>query len=177
MEDINPTNIHRVTDFFALWRSGMPTSLSGKNPYGEAPVKTGEWRNTPVDDTVRPFIKLQRSFNQQLSRWSGDFCGQSNYVLREKMKLSAELLLHCSPDAISLELTEEGSIFYTVRKNHFSLYLDHYLAGEIEGKDESIVSVFRNNDKILDFAGTMDETIVQLNKVLGPESILFPTFA
>ena|GEM_PF-4493779 len=177
MDDITPINIRRVIDLFAHWRGEMPTSLSGKNPYGEIPAKTGEWRNTPVDDTVRPFIKLERSFNQQMLRLGGDFSGQSSYVLHEKMKMSAELLLHCSPDAISLELTDEGSIFYTVRKNHFSLYLDHYLAGEIEGKDEAIVSVFRNNDKILDFAGTLDETLIQLNKVLAPESIVFPAFA
>jgi hypothetical protein len=176
-DDITPLTIGRLTDAFMAFGAGTSTSLSGENAYVDLLKKFGESRATPVDDTTRQFIKLERTFNAQLAESETWFPGQTNYALREKMQLSAELLLHCLPDAISLQLTDEGSIFYTVRKHAFSLYLDHYLIGEFDGRDEAIVSVYKNDEKLLDFAGSLDEVVLQLNKVLAPESIVFPSFA
>ena len=78
---------------------------------------------------------------------------------------------------ISLEVTNEGSIFYTWKKNDISLYLDHYLVDEYDGKDEAIISIYKNNDKLVDFAGSLDEAIIRINNALGSESIVFPAFA
>jgi hypothetical protein len=175
--DITPLTVGRLTDAFMAFGAGTPTSLSGENAYAELLKKFGESRATPIDDTTRQFIKLERTFNAQLAESEACFPGQTDYVLREKMKLSSELLLHCLPDAISLQLTDEGSIFYTVRKHAFSLYLDHYLVDEFDGRDEAIVSIYKNDEKLLDFAGSLEEIVMRLNKVLAPESIVFPSFA
>ena len=107
-DDITPLTIGRLTDAFMAFGAGTSTSLSGENAYVDLLKKFGESRATPVDDTTRQFIKLERTFNAQLAESETWFPGQTNYALREKMQLSAELLLHCLPDAISLQLTDEG---------------------------------------------------------------------
>ena len=81
------------------------------------------------------------------------------------MKLSAELLLYCVPDSISLQLTSEGSIYYTVRKNDISIYLDYFLVDEFDGKDEGIVSIFKKDEKLPDFSGALDEAVLHLSEV------------
>jgi hypothetical protein len=155
----------------------VPTTLSKKNTYTALLTKPGEWRHTPVDDTTRRYIKLEQSFLHQFEQQASNFAGQTKYVLQEKMKISSELLLHCFPDAISLQLTDEGSLFYTVRKNDIHIYLQHYLFDEFDGTDEAIVSVFRGDEKLLDYGGTLAETIAQLSAVLAKESIVLPELA
>ncbi|HEY4288114.1 MAG TPA: hypothetical protein VGN00_13505 [Puia sp.] len=145
--------------------------------FADQKAKESGWSHTPIEEINRRFIKLDRSFISQLSQENNVFSGHPEYILREKMKISAELLLSCEPDVISLEVTNEGSIFYTWRKNDISIYLDHYLIEEHDGKDEAIVSIYKNNDKVADFAGSLDEVIVQINNSLVSESIDFPAFA
>jgi len=93
------------------------------------------------------------------------------------MKLSAEVLLQCFPDRISLEITNEGSIFYTVRKNDITIYFQHFLVDEFDGADEAIVSVFKGENPLLNYGGSLSDTINQLNVVLLPQSIVLPEFA
>jgi hypothetical protein len=78
----------------------------------------------------------------------------------------------------SLEVTNEGSIFYTVLKNDIAIYLQHFLIDEFDGTDEAIVSVFRDDDEnILNFGGTLVEAISHLNTILPLKSVLIPEFA
>lgn len=162
-------NLYKAADPFESTNLSYARSSRGTK---ERPVS-----HTPVDDMNRLFIKLDRKFRGQLAKEREAFSGCSDYLLNEKMRISAELLLSGVPDAISLELTNEGSIFYTWRKNDISIYLDHYLIDEYDGKDEMIVSIYKNNDKLADFAGSMDEAIVHINNTLASESIVFPVFA
>ena len=87
------------------------------------------------------------------------------------MKLLSELLLHSNPDKISLQLTNEGSIFYTVYKNDIHLYFEHYLMEDFDGKDESIVSVYKGDEKILDYGGSVAETLEELSGILSSEFV------
>jgi hypothetical protein len=177
-DDLSSVNLLGLAGLFSILVSkGVPTSLSMKNASSYLPTEPGELRHTPVDDTTRQFIKLEQSFLQQLDQQNFNFQDQRQYVLQEKMKISSELLLHCFPDAISLQLTEDKSIFYTIRKNNIHIYLQHYLIDEFDGTDEAIVSVYSGNDKLLDYGGTLAEAIAQLSIALAPESIALPELA
>src|SRR5580658_6370606 len=59
---------------------------------------------TPVDEVNRRSIKLDRLFKRQLADKLDLFGGCPEYLLHERMRLSAELLLSCLPDVISLEI-------------------------------------------------------------------------
>jgi hypothetical protein len=144
--------------------------------YSEAVAGAPNLKNTPLDDS-KSFIKLEQSFLNQLEDMQDVFSNQSKYQLQEKMKFSADALLSCVPDKISLELTYEGSIFYTVLKNDFKIYFQHFLVDEFDETEEAIVSVFKEDSNILNFAGALDETIEQLGKYLNKYSIQLHQFA
>jgi hypothetical protein len=139
--------------------------------------RSGDRGYTPVSEITRRFIKLDKSFRRQLSEQQHLFVDCSEYLLHERMKISSELLLSCVPDAISLEITDDKSIFYTWKKNDITIYLDHYLIDEFDGKDEAIVSIYKGDNKIADLAGSLDEVILCVNKALVSESIGFMAFA
>ena len=134
-------------------------------------------KSTPIDDTTKNFIKLEQSFLHQLDKFEATFEGQPRYLLQEKMKVSSEFLLCCSPDVISLQLTEEGSIFYTVKKNGIHIYFQHYLIDEFDDADEAIVSVYNGEEKLLDYGGTLIETVTELNTILASKRIFLPELA
>jgi hypothetical protein len=131
---------------------------------------------TPLD-TTKQFIKLEQSFKQQLSNNHQFFEGQKDYVLIEKMKISADALLACQPDKISLQVTDEGSIYYTILKNDVALYFEHYLIDEFDGNDEAIATVYKGEKVLFNYGGTLAETIAQLGIALSKFAIELPVFA
>ena len=157
------------------WKSTPIDSM--RNANGALLSMKSEWESTPIDDSTPRFIRLEESFRSQFEHSGADFSDLTEYIALERMKISAELLLACGPDAISLELTHEGSVFYTLRKNDIFVYLDHYLVDEYDGNDQATVSVYKNNEKLLDFGGSLEETFGELNMALALEGIAFPAFA
>ena len=48
-----------------------------------------------------------------------------------------------NPSAISLELTHEQSVFYTIKKADYTLYFQHFLNDTEEDEDEAILTIFK----------------------------------
>jgi len=162
----------------------ISSSVGSVNPPIAWEQNTGESGNSYAEETPqnsfntnRQFIKLQQSFDLQLEQFENLFQDQNKYALKEKMKYSAEAILNCSPDRISLQITDEGSIFYTFLKNGSTIYFQHYLIDEYDGSDEAIISIFRGEENTINFAGSLSETFTELNKVLFPESLSISEFA
>jgi hypothetical protein len=136
-----------------------------------------QYSNTTPLDTTKQFIKLEQSFKQQLENHPEFFEGQKHYLLIEKMKISADALLTCQPDKISLQVTDEGSIYYTILKNDITIYFQHYLIDEFDGNDEAIVTIYKGEKNLLNYGGSLPETIGQLGIVLSEFAIDLPVFA
>jgi len=164
----------------------MPNELLGNvtlsylSSYIDWSQNSGELVNRATDDPLvshnpfksnRQFIKLEQSFNKQLVNSSEIFGDQKEFSLREKMKNSAEALLDCLPDKISLRLTDEGSIFYTVIKGDLKVYLQHFLIDEFDESDEAILSIFQGDDNLLNYAGELSEVIVQFSTFFSSKNI------
>lgn len=141
---------------------------------------TGEMGNKFVEDSGtfqnsfnsnRQFIKLEQSFDQQLVNLQEVFGGQTEYILHEKMKLSADAIINCDPDKVSLQLTHEGSIFYIVLKGTITIYFQHFLIDEYDDADEAIISVFEEDHNLINYAGSLRDACNELNKILSPESL------
>lgn len=109
----------------------------------------------------RQFIKLEQSFSEQLKKHEATFAGQNTYLLKEKMKMSADALIGCSPDKISLELTWDGSLFYKLIKNNITVHFEHFLVDEFDGSDEAIVTIYEDYKEVKNYGGTLAETIKQ----------------
>ncbi|MEO5995265.1 MAG: hypothetical protein ABIN89_01115 [Chitinophagaceae bacterium] len=136
-------------------------------------------RSDPTQDykNTRQFIKLDQAFREQLKEYSEAFKGKTNFALKELMNLSSDILLKTLPDKISLQLTEEGCIFYTLLKNNITIFFSHYLTADIHDIDESIISIYKGESNLLNYAGELWETIHAANKVLHSFNIAIPEFA
>lgn len=122
----------------------------------------------------KQFIKLERSFLSQLEKHAAIFKDQNKYALQEKMKLSADALLNCSPDKVSLEITWEGSIFYKIIRNDISIHFEHFLIDEFNSTDEAITTIYKGNQQVLDYGGTLADAISEVSKFFTSNKIAVP---
>jgi len=175
LKSISVQDLGMLWPLLLVWEH-TPISSSA---YAQTFPVAGEVQSTNVDNSTRQFIKLEKSFLQQAEKDAENFPdARSRFLAQEKMRISTDLLLNCTPEVITLQLTNEGAAFYTIRKKNIDIYLEHSLIDHFDGQDEAIVSVYKdNNTKILDFAGSLAETITQLNQALAPESIALPELA
>ncbi len=119
----------------------------------------------------KQFIKLYQSFSEQLEMNADVFFGENNYTLQEKMKISSDAILKIFPDKVSLEVTDGGSIFYKIIKGDTSIFFEHFLIAEDDGPDEAIITVYQNDENILNFGGSLTEVINETNKFFLPHNI------
>jgi hypothetical protein len=157
-----------------VWTSYLMTVLAKQMQYLGSIVPP--IYSTPIDSN-KQFIRLEQSFLDQLKKYGHFFEGHSEYLLQEKMKLSADILLNCNPDKISLQVTDEGSIFYTLIKDDITIYFQHYIVDEFDGSDEAIVTVYKGPQLLFNHAGSLTETISVLSTKLGSHAIVLPVFA
>lgn len=120
----------------------------------------------------RQFIKLQQSFDHQLKLKEELFRDYPIDILTEKFKYSAELILNFIPDKITLQLTDDLSIFYTIMKGDFTVYFEHYITEDYGSSDEVIVSIFQNDLNIINFAGSLSDSLEELNKAVLPNTLI-----
>lgn len=150
------------------------------NSFIDWSTNSGETSNRITDDplmfhnpfkSTRQYIKLEQSFLKQLDENSGVLNSQSQYSLKEKMKLSAEAILDCIPDKISLQLTDVGSIFYIAIKDNLKIYFEHFLVDDFNDNDEAIITIFMDDEKVFNHPGELAEVIDAFSKFMGSKNI------
>lgn len=103
-----------------------------------------------IDQTIRPntksfvkhFQKFVKEYNQNKDRLK-EFSAES---VRIKFSSSLSYFLKFKPDAFSIEISEDGTLFYTIKKNNFSFYIDQYIVDEENGDEEFILTSFDKNN-------------------------------
>jgi len=149
-------------------------------------TSSGETANRITDDPLishnpfkrtRQYIKLEQSFLKQLDENHEVFKNQNRYLFKEKMKLSAEVILDSIPDKISLQLIDEGSIFYIAIKDNLKIYLEHFLIDDYNENDEAIITIFMGDEKVFNYAGEFAEVINEFNKFMASKNITIRQFA
>ncbi len=159
--------IHTATSslsrFLVAWNQN--TGMMQHAGAGNFLVATNSFKNN------KQFIKLYQSFSEQLEINADVFFGENNYTLQEKMKISSDAILKIFPDKVSLEITDEGSIFYKIIKQDTTVFFEHFLIDEDDDTDQAIITVYQNDENILNFGGSLTEVINETNKFFLPHNI------
>jgi hypothetical protein len=168
-------SIHRGTLFLDGTVSNLQSRIAWAHNSGML-VKSVSDKCIPVTpfNNNRQFIKLNQSFLKELEVHKELFAEQSDYVLQEKMKISADALLNFAPDKISLEITAGKAIFYKVIKDSFRLFVEHLLINELDDAEETIVAIYDNDNNVLNYGGTLPEVIEAIGEVFAPHFIAAP---
>src|SRR4030095_9608028 len=70
-------------------------------------------------------------------------------------------LLILEPDKIGIELTNDDSIYFTLFKNEYIFFIEHYFNAEADD-DDFFITQYQNQKKIKSFGGKIKSGINQL---------------
>ncbi len=114
----------------------------------------------------KQFVQFEGVFKSQFENLSHLYGGLDFNLAKQKFAESISSLLELCPDAISMELTHERSIFYTIKKDDYTFFLQHFFEHQDEDEDEAIVTIFRGVNKLPSFAGTLGDTILEISSYI-----------
>ena len=186
MVDINidldkPSNLkqaivwHSANGFVTIASTGPEIYCLGEmaNPFLNSGVFVcnsafNKKKETSVNNSDRDYIKFEKQFEKQFELISEYFENISYEKIKSNFSLSLSELLRFKPNNFSLEMTIEKSVYYTLIKNDYLIFIHHYLDIQDAEDDEVIVTGFKNNDKLPSFAGNLAEAIRSLSNILYP---------
>jgi hypothetical protein len=128
-----------------------------------------QYEGTVIDNSKsdKEFIKFKKAFKAQYKTLAEYFSDVNFIAADEKLSLSLNSILSTNPDVISMELTHEQSAFFTIKKSDYTFFIQHFL-NEIDEDDvEAILTVFKGNEKLPSYAGSLSKTISELNSVFS----------
>jgi hypothetical protein len=140
------------------------------NQFGSKSPYEGTLSDISNSNSDKKFINLKKAFKTQFETLSEYFADVNFNVANEKLSLSLGGLLASNPDVISMELTHEQSAFFTIKKSDYTFFIQHFLNDIDEDDDEAILTVFKGNEKLPSYAGSLSQTISELFSVLEPVS-------
>jgi len=159
-----------VTGFLAYRYENDPNAFfhSEPNNYVIPLDRTGPKKI--ANNLDKQYVTFENSFKEQFETLIQHF-GSIDYN-DAKLRFSASLsvLLNLNPELITMELTSEGSVFYTLRKQEFTFFLQYFLYDTEDDQDEALLSVYKGQKKQPSFGGSLDETILELNRILQPHN-------
>lgn len=124
--------------------------------------------NTSKSD--KKLVKLINSFDKQLSVIKDNYKEYSVNFLQMQVAEISNAILEYIPDVLSLQLTYDKSIFFTFKKEKYSIYLEVYF---VEGKDDIedvVLTIFEENEVTQNFSGNMNDIYEVLNELFLKES-------
>jgi hypothetical protein len=121
---------------------------------------------TQHNETNKMFIKLNKTLDDQYNNFSEYY---NNISLAEIKSITSNIiseLISLSPDAFSLELTNEESIFYTFKKDSYSFYIQQYFETEDDGFNATLVS-FKDDNKIDSINGDINNILASIESKIS----------
>jgi hypothetical protein len=121
-----------------------------------------------TNSSDKDFIKFESQFIKQYQKLSEYYTEGNFEKYKQKFSVSLSEILKFKPDVLTMELTTEGSVYYTFIKNDYSIFIQHYLDIIDLEDDEAILTAFNNDTKLPSFAGSLDETLIELKDIIFP---------
>lgn len=108
-------------------------------------------------------INLHREFKKQ----KGKITTVSHSMATKKFQQNLQLIFKLEPDKIVLEITDDDSIFFTLVRDSYKIYIEYYL------DDDTTMSILYENDKeINSFSGSINYAIEKTISILNTEDIV-----
>jgi hypothetical protein len=117
--------------------------------------------------TNKQYIKCTDQFRRQCASF---FPNLNPEQLLEVLQLSLGPILKMKFDSITLEITSEQSVYYTLKKDEFTFFFQHFLLAESD-EDEAMLTYFKYNVNHDSYAGDLESTLRELyNLVMLPRN-------
>jgi len=114
----------------------------------------------------KKFITYFISFKAQFKKLQQHFGEIDINEAKLKFANSLSSILFLNPDLLSMELMYDKSIFYTIRKGTYTIFLQHNIDVNDED-DEAILSIFQNDKKLPSYAGPLKSVMNEFSNIIA----------
>lgn len=118
------------------------------------------------------FVHFEIDFKNQFAKLSEYLHEIDEVFALDKMRSSLSELQYFQPDVLSMELSYEKNIFYTLKKGKHTAFFSVSLEKDIEREDEAFVSIFEDKATLPNFSGSLEETINHMANSISRRSII-----
>ena len=116
----------------------------------------------------KKFLKLQSKLKKQIEAKKDLYKNISSNSIESEFALCTNDLLEIKPDLITVELTTEHSLFYTIKKNSFTLFFQYFLSeNNLNESEETLLSVFNNDSKLPSVEGDRLTVIAYVKQLVS----------
>ncbi len=110
----------------------------------------------------KKFVRYVQKFIKEFSEAKDNLQNITLEDAKQKLEESLSELIVFNFDAFSLEVTSDATIFYSLKKDNLSFYIDHYLDLN-EESEEMILTIFEGDEVVTNIAGSIPEIIHSLD--------------
>ncbi|MFN8250353.1 MAG: hypothetical protein U0V75_00630 [Ferruginibacter sp.] len=128
------------------------------NTLGKYILESFEEQQTILPQT-KVFISYIQRFNKEYEHHKEFLIGYSEEEIRQKVTSSLSNFLTLNPDALSIEISEDATLFYTIKKNNKNFYIDQYIDLNKNEDDEFILTAFKSDEVKLISSGSITRII------------------
>lgn len=97
----------------------------------------------------KKYLKLKSKIQKQIESKKKFYKGLSTEFIEKEFAACTNELFEIQPDLISVELTSEQSLFYTLKKNSFTLFFQYFISeNKYNQSEEALLSIFNNDNKL-----------------------------
>ena len=121
------------------------------------------------------FVHFEIDFKNQFKKLSEFYNGINGAYALDKMRTSLSELLYFQPDVLSMELSYERNIFYTLKKARHTAFFSVSLESDGDKEDEAFVSIFEDKVSLPNFSGSIEETINHMANSISRQRVILET--
>ena len=160
---LNPPAIYRTIDRDYLRNTRGGTSFNN-NTYSNA-HKNSLNVSTPLPQHEL-FVTFIKKINHEYDELKTQLEGFLKNTIQNKLEYSLSSFLALNADALSVELTAEAILFYTIKKNNFTIYIDQYLDTITGANDEFVLTAFEQKKMLNNKTGSFYTILLSIQDII-----------
>lgn len=102
-------------------------------------------------------IRLKNSFLSEIDKLDGIL----KIIAQLRFENTLDYIMEIDPDMIGVEVTHEDSMYFSLKKDSFSIYIEEYL-----DDNEIIVSMYDNDDKLESISGMKADVTAKIMELV-----------
>lgn len=122
--------------------------------------------------TNNKYIRLVENFNKQFENKKSNFADADFLIAQKKFNRIVSTLLELVPETFSSEITSDGSVFLSIKKNEYSFYVQYFFDDENFDND-IVLTGFHNDDKLPSHEGSISSIMNEINSCILKEAQVF----
>lgn len=117
-----------------------------------------------LQNTSKAFVNHLRNVIKEYELLRDYFPNVSQQNLINKLQPSLLSFVKMDSDILSVELSKDETIFFTMKKNEFVFYIEQYLEDVID-EEEFVLTAFRKNNITINRSGSLSKIVSTMNSL------------